>query len=199
MGACRRWRMVFRGVFSTEVGKCSGRLRVLFGKTVNARRVIPLTARAKAVIEMRRATASADEWVFPAGTKSGHIEKSTLNKKHPKAAKLAGLVPFPLYTFRHTCLTRWAAYMDPYTLAYLAGHSEFSTTKRYVHPQAHTVREAMERARVGQGGHSSGHTSEMPAEGREPSIAGISMKPGKISGRGEWIRTTGLLVPNQAL
>jgi integrase len=59
----------------------------------------------------------AEEWVFPAGTKSGHIEKSTLKKKHPKAAKLAGLAPFPRYTFRHTCLTRWAAYMDPYTIS----------------------------------------------------------------------------------
>ena len=51
-----------------------------------------------------------------------------MQNKHPKAAKLAGLAPFPLYTFHHTCLT-----MDPYTLAYLAGHSDFSTTKRYVH------------------------------------------------------------------
>jgi len=28
---------------------------------------------------------------------------------------------------------------DPYTLGYLAGHSDFSTTKRYMHPQAQTV------------------------------------------------------------
>jgi site-specific recombinase XerD len=46
--------------------------------------------------------------------------------------------------------------MDPYTLAYLAGHSDFATTRRYVHPQAETVRAAMERARNGQGGHSNG-------------------------------------------
>lgn len=38
--------------------------------------------------------------------------------------------------------------MDPYTLAYLAGHSDFAMTKRYVHPQAETVRAAMERARA---------------------------------------------------
>jgi len=36
--------------------------------------------------------------------------------------------------------------MDPYTLAYLAGHSDFATTKRYVHPQADSVREAMQKA-----------------------------------------------------
>ena len=58
----------------------------------------------------------------------------------------------PLYTFRHTCLTRWAAHMDPYTLGYLAGHGDFSATRRYVHPQAQTVRDAMERAPNGQSG-----------------------------------------------
>jgi hypothetical protein len=36
--------------------------------------------------------------------------------------------------------------MDPYTLAYLAGHSDFATTKRYVHPELRTVRAAMEKA-----------------------------------------------------
>jgi len=137
---------------------------VPFGKTENARRTIPLTPRASALIEMRHSAARSEEWVFPARTKSGHIEKSTLKKQHPKACTLAKLAPFPLYTFRHTCLTRWAEYMDPYTLAYLAGHSDFSTTRRYVHPQAHTVRDAMERARAAQGGHSSGHNSAAPIE-----------------------------------
>ena len=42
--------------------------------------------------------------------------------------------------------------MDPYTLGYLAGHSDFSTTRRYVHPQVQTVRDAIERARNGQAG-----------------------------------------------
>ncbi len=36
--------------------------------------------------------------------------------------------------------------MDPYTLAYLAGHSDSATTKRYVHPQAEAVREAILKA-----------------------------------------------------
>jgi len=120
---------------------------------------------------MRRAAALSPEWVFPAATESGHIEKFTLKKHHPKACALAELAPFPLYTFRHTCLTRWAAYMDPYTLAYLAGHSDFSTTRRYVHPQAHTVRDAMERARAGRSGHSSGHNSEAGQENPKPLIA----------------------------
>ena len=136
-----------------------GAVHVPFGKTENARRTIPLTQRATALIEMRRGAARSSEWVFPAKTKSGHIEKSSLKKQHANACKLAKIAPFPFYTFRHTCLTRWAGFMDPYTLAYLAGHSDFSTTRRYVHPQVQTIRDAIERARAGQGGHSSGHNS----------------------------------------
>jgi len=118
-----------------------------------------MTPRVTAMMEMRRTTVATD-WVFPASTRGGHIEKSSLRKQHLKACRLAEVAVFPLYTFRHTCLTRWAAHMDPYTLAYLAGHSDFSTTRRYVHPQAHTVREAMERARKVSGGHTFGHTGE---------------------------------------
>jgi integrase len=120
------------------------------GKTPNARRVIPLTDRVLALLEMRRVVRSSD-WVFPSPTKTGHVEKSTLKKQHAWACEIAKVPHFPLYTFRHTCITRWAEYMDPYTLAYLAGHSDFSTTRRYVHPQAATIRAAMERARLGQG------------------------------------------------
>ena len=97
--------------------------------------------------------------MFPAPTKSGHIELSTLKKQHAKACQLARLEPLPLYTFRHTCLTRWAAHMDPYSLAYFAGHSSFATTRRYVHPNLTTAREAMDRARMAQGGHKSGHSA----------------------------------------
>ena len=55
---------------------------------------------------------------------------------------------FGLYTLRHTCLTRWAPHMDPWTLAHLAGHRDMAITKRYVHPQAETIRAAIERARI---------------------------------------------------
>ncbi|MBK5291328.1 MAG: tyrosine-type recombinase/integrase [Acidobacteriia bacterium] len=149
-----------------------GAVHIPFGMTENARRTIPLTQRAAALIEMRRA-AGMGEWLFPAPTRSGHIEKSSLKRQHPKASKLAKVTYFPLYTFRNTCLTRWAAYMDPYTLGYLAGHSDFATTRRYVHPQAHTIMEAIERARNAQGGHKIGHNAETTAESAKPSTAAI--------------------------
>ncbi|HEY3439456.1 MAG TPA: site-specific integrase [Paludibaculum sp.] len=128
-----------------------GSLRISHGKTENARRTIPLPERSAAALGMRRAAALSPEWVFPAPTKSGHIEKFSLKKRHAAACQLAGMERVPVYTFRHTVLTRWARKMDPYTLAYLAGHSDFSTTKRYVHPNEETVLAAMVAARVVQG------------------------------------------------
>lgn len=124
-----------------------GAMHIPFGKTENARRSIPLTSRVSALLDVRKITA-ASRWVFPAPTESGHIEQSSLKKQHPKACKMAGIKYFPLYTFRHTCLTLWSSYMDPYTLAYFAGHSDFATTRRYIHPNLEKGREAMERARA---------------------------------------------------
>ncbi len=67
---------------------------------------------------------------------------------------------FELYTLRHTCLTRWAPHMDPWTLAYLAGHRDMHITGRYVHPQEQMVRAAMDRAQVTNSGHTSRHTGQ---------------------------------------
>jgi len=144
-----------------------GAVHILCGKTDNARRRIPLSTRLKAIMDLRR-EAVTSEWVFPAPTRSGHIEPSSLKKPHHKACKAAGLEPFPLYTFRHTCLTRWAASgMDPWTLAHLAGHRDMTITRRYVHPQEHTIREALQRARGNapevKGGHSIGHSGDSSA------------------------------------
>ncbi len=104
------------------------------------------------------------DWVFPAPTKSGHIEPSSLRKPHVNACKAAKVEQFDLYTFRHTCLTRWAASgMDPWTVRYLAGHSDMNITRRYVHPQADAIRAAMKRARATpevQGGHVPGHSGK---------------------------------------
>jgi hypothetical protein len=66
--------------------------------------------------------------------------------------------------------------MDPWTLAYLAGHRDMSITKRYVHPQEFSTRAAMEKARVAldveQSGHNSGHT---PILNTETQIANLPL------------------------
>jgi len=150
-----------------------GKLEIHYGKTDNACRRIPMTARVKAILTRRLSKAHGSAWVFPAQTKSGHIEPSTLKKQHLKAIaegtrilreeskkQDVELSLFELYTLRHTCLTRWAPHMDPWTLAYLAGHRDMNTTKRYVHPQEQTVRAAMDRVQGEKTGHTSGHTAQ---------------------------------------
>jgi integrase len=135
----------------------NGAIEITHGKTENARRRIPLSQRAQSIVEMRRGHTEGP-WIFPAPTKSGHIEPSSLQGQHARACQLAKIEHFPLYTLRHTCLTRWAPFMDPWTLAYLAGHRDMSITKRYVHPQEYSTRAAMERARLALRGHNSGHS-----------------------------------------
>jgi integrase len=121
-----------------------GAIEIHSGKGRGSRRRIPASQRALSVLEMRRA-GHASEWIFPAPTKSGHVEASTLKKQHAAALTASGVAPFVLYTFRHTCITRWAKYMDPFTLHVLAGHTDMNTTKRYVHPSDEDIREAMNR------------------------------------------------------
>jgi hypothetical protein len=64
-----------------------------------------------------------------------------------------------------------AEYMDPYTLAYLAGQTDFGTTRRYVHPQAQTIRDAMARARKDEGGHKNGHNGQTPLDAESHRLA----------------------------
>jgi integrase len=142
-----------------------GAIEIHRGKRRGSRRRIPCSQRVLSILEMRRAGATS-EWVFPASTKSGHMEASSLKKQHAAALKASGVVPFVLYTFRHTCITRWSKYMDPFTLHVLAGHADMNTTKRYVHPSDADILEAMEKVRRG---HKTGHTPKtaIPEEFKE--------------------------------
>ena len=137
-----------------------GNLAIPWGKTENAVRKIPMTPRVDAIIKVRDRSRDGSSWLFPAPTASGHIEPSSLKKQHAKACRLAKIEPFDLYTFRHTCLTRWAPHMDVFTLQYLAGHSDIRTTRRYVYPQQQDTLKAMARARKAQRGHTSRHTEK---------------------------------------
>ena len=145
-------------------------IEITRGKTDNARRRIPLSQRAQSILEMRRGHVEGT-WIFPASTKSGHVEPSTLRGQHAHASTMAKLQHFPIYTFRHTCLTRWAPFIDPWTLAYLAGHRDMSTTKRYVHPQEYSTRVAMEKAWVALSRHSSGRSPILSTEAQTGNLA----------------------------
>jgi integrase len=144
-----------------------GAICIFEGKTRAAVRRIPImTERLRGILEMRLSQAAPGGWLLPADTKSGHIEDSSLKKQHAKALKASGVAPFELYTLRHTCLTRWGEYMDPWRLHKYAGHADMKTTGRYIHPKDESMQQAMERnqaareARLARSGHTSGHTAE---------------------------------------
>jgi integrase len=134
----------------------NGTLLVTHGKTAAARRVLPMTPRVRSILETRWDSAAnpAEGWVWPAPTRSGHLEASSLKKQHVKALRLSKVRPFVLYSLRHTFLTRLGeSGCDAWTLARIAGHSSIAMSSRYVHPSEDAVLTAMSRL----GGHNSRH------------------------------------------
>ncbi len=125
-----------------------GTLLITHGKTQAARRVLPFTPRVRAVLESRWEAQRRPEegWVWPAPTRSGHVEASSLKKQHHKALRLSGARSFVLYSLRHSFLTRLGeSGCDAWTLARIAGHSSVAISSRYVHPSEDAVLEAMNR------------------------------------------------------
>jgi integrase len=136
----------------------NGTILVTHGKTVAARRVLPLAVRAKNILQARWEAAGrpVEGWVWSAPTRSGHFEKSTLKKQHKKALRLSRVRPFVLYSLRHTFLTRLGeSGCDSWTLARIAGHSSVAMSARYVHPSEDAVLAALDRL----SGHNFGHTN----------------------------------------
>jgi len=151
----------------TWVNGRNGSLLITHGKTAAARRVLPMTPRVRAVLEARwdRAGKPLEGWLWPAPTASGHIDHSSLKKQHARTfrtlntearkSQISTIMPFVLYSFRHTFLTRLGqSGCDAWTLARIAGHSSIAISSRYVHPSDDTILAAFSRL----GGHSSGHS-----------------------------------------
>jgi len=158
-----------------------GTLLVSHGKTVAARRILPMTPRVRSILETRWEAAGrpAEGWVWPAPTRSGHTEPSSLRKQHARTFEtiaeqaprhnLKPVRPFVLYSLRHTFLTRLGeSGCDVWTLARIAGHSSIGISSRYVHPSDDAVLAAMSRL----GGHNSGHSEEsrLPTEGAQKQL-----------------------------
>jgi integrase len=120
---------------------------------------LPLTPRVRRILEQRWEAAGKplEGWVWPAPTKGGHLEPSSLKKQHAKALKDSKVRAFVLYSLRHTFLTRLGASgCDVWTLARIAGHSSVGISARYVHPSEDSVLAAVEKL----GGHKTGHSEE---------------------------------------
>jgi integrase len=108
------------------------------GKGRGSRRRIPCSTRAIEVLDRRNSP--VNPWVFPAPTKTGHVDGSSVKKQHAKAIKASGVAAFVLYDIRHTAITRWSKKVDAFTLHNLAGHISMATTQRYVHPSDEAAR-----------------------------------------------------------
>jgi integrase len=104
---------------------------IFYGKGRGSRRKIPMSDRVKRIVA--RLSKTASPWLFPAPTKAGHINQSSLKKQHLRAIKASGVPFFVPYSIRHTAITRWSNKVDAYTLHFLAGHVSMQTTQRYVH------------------------------------------------------------------
>jgi integrase len=132
-------------------------LEVHTGKGSGSRRSIAMTERAiSALAELK----TAGEWVFPAPTKSGHIDANSYRDQHAKALKASKLAGFVIYSLRHTCLTPWAsAGMDAPALQYLAGHKSLATTMKYIHMAQTDVQKRLAeiRHKMSRGGHKNVH------------------------------------------
>jgi integrase len=112
-------------------------VHVPVGKTENARRDVPITARAKDVLKQRLSDAEG-ECLFPRRVGTGHDWTSPMNEldpAHRSALRDSKIAPaFRVYDLRHTYGTRAIeSGTDPLTLMKLMGHEELSTTERYVH------------------------------------------------------------------
>jgi integrase len=140
-----------------------GTLRVTHGKTPAARRTLPMTQRVRNILETRwnAAEEPLEGWAWPAQTRSGHMESSSLKRQHKQVFKTLAeqaegkpVRGFVLYSLRHTFLTRLGeSGCDAWTLARIAGHNDIRISARYVHPSENAVLTAMSRM----GGHKFGH------------------------------------------
>ena len=150
-----------------------GTVMITRGKTKAARRLLPMTPRVRTVLELRWEGAGKpySGWVWPANTRSGHMEHDTLQSP---AQERSGGVQGP--TVRDLLV---AAYVpnaagesgcDAWTLARIAGHSNIAISQRYVHPSGDAVLFAMSRL----GGHNTGHTEKtaLPAAEENQSVTG---------------------------
>jgi integrase len=125
-----------------------GSLRVIHGKSPAARRTLPLTLRVWTLLEARweKVDKPGEGWVWPAPTKSGHVEHDSIRVQHKNAIKASKVMKFVVYSFRHTFLTRLGeSGCDTWTLARIAGHSSIKMSERYVHPSNDAVLSAMSR------------------------------------------------------
>jgi integrase len=131
----------------------TARVKVLKGKSKAAKRDIPLTPTAAAILERRRLTSTV-KWIFPNEAETGPRTNTGIGHQHAKVrtklalneeTKLLSSEDFVIHSLRHTALTRFAesGEFDVFTLKRIAGHVSLTTTERCIHPSDETSDLAM--------------------------------------------------------
>jgi integrase len=132
-----------------------GFLRVREGKSKNARRVIPLTDRAAAMLRTREKSkmsgfvfANRDGQPYQ-GTSINHLHRDAVASKVEGKRKPIFPGDFVLHSLRHTMLTRLGeSGVDAFTIMRIAGHSSIVVSQRYIHPTPEAVERAFERLQL---------------------------------------------------
>lgn len=133
-------------------------LHIPDGKTANAVRDAPLTARAEEVLrrrvadlaEVQKAKGVKGNYLFPLRIGNGHDWAQPMNELEPahlRALRDSKITPsFRIYDLRHTYGTRAIeGGTDPLSLMRLMGHADLKTTARYVHLSKGHLAEAQKR------------------------------------------------------
>jgi integrase len=117
------------------------------GKTKAAKRKVPLSDRAAAVLSKRLADVKG-EYLFP-GRGVGDTPIVKVNNAHTATLRRSGVRTFRLYDLRHTWATRAAmAGVDLVTLAAMLGHSRVQMVMRYAHPTEEHQFNAMKKVQT---------------------------------------------------
>jgi integrase len=147
-----------------------GFLRVREGKSKNARRIIPLTDRAAAMLRERQLTQENEAAALKAkgklphaltfvfanrdgqpyvGTSINHLHRDACAPKVKGKRRAIFPADFVLHSLRHTMLTRLGeSGVDAFTIMRIAGHSSIVVSQRYIHPTPEAVERAFERLQL---------------------------------------------------
>ena len=145
-------------------------VRVREGKSLNARRIVPLTDRAATMLRERRidqgmeaAKRKAEGRDTPAlvfafanrdgkpyvSTSMNHLHRDVCAPKVDGKRKAIFPADFVLHSLRHTMLTRLGeSGVDAFTIMRIAGHSSITVSQRYIHPTPEAVERAFERLQL---------------------------------------------------
>jgi hypothetical protein len=115
-----------------------GYVRVGEGKSKQAKRTAPITARARLMLEERLQRVAVSQ-----GQRSSEFSvEASLDHLHAEVRPLMKTPSedFVLHSLRHTMLTRFGETgADSFTIKKTAGHSSVTTSEKYIHPSGETI------------------------------------------------------------